>query len=223
MHLKSIFCALLLTQLTTGCATYFASDIGRNRDGHEEFTKVYADGKQITVCYSNPGQEGDASRRWAKVYLADVKWIPIGNTTMAIRDMTQPQEFMPHSGSCKPEAGAGLKEISFYYSPDWESLEHSNPESAPISLKDINEGVIHRQDSDRLPFTAYGGRRYDGRYKKSTLVLIRDDPAHPGQLQAAALVSSSDANPMLRWVTYPFSIAVDVVTLPLQLLVLLRL
>lgn len=222
MHLRSLICALLLALLVTGCATMSNEGVGINRDSYEKYTNVYADSKQITVCYSNyGGQGGDSSRRWATLDLDEIKWVTITATApgqvRVTPGMRQPQEFMPYSGPCKPEAGAGLKEISFYYSADGKTLKHTNPESAPIPMGEIEEVTLHRQDPDRAPFTAYGGERYVYNYKR-TLVLIRDDPAHPGQLQAAVLASKNDLHPVMRKAMYPFAVAFDVVTLPFQII-----
>lgn len=205
----------MASQFVAGCATmYTSNNIGFNRDAYPSYTAVYSDGSRVVACYTVNNATGrfiNQQWRWVSYDMSSLKWVSL--TAIAGAKLI---EFIPERGMFKPKEEDGLKEISLYTrlypNPDFNKLR-SKPGVAAIDMKLAYSGEIHRNDGRRLPFTAYDLGSFQGE-----LMLIRDDINHPGQMEATMLAPAKDLSPAMRKVAYPFSVAFDVITSPIQLI-----
>lgn len=210
--LRVIAC-FMTVQLISGCATMYTShNVGFNRDAYPSYTEVYSDGNRLVASYTVNNATGrfvDQQWRWVSCDISSLNWVSL--TAIKNGKLT---EYIPERGAFKPKDKDGLKNISLYTrlypNPEFNKLR-SKPGVTAVDMKLAYDGEIHRNDGSKFPFTAYD-LTSDG-----WLMLIRDDINHQGQLEATMLAPAKDLSPGMRKVFYPFAVALDVVTSPLQL------
>ncbi len=200
--------ALLLAQLLTGCAaTSVTTDWANRPDRANIYTAVYSDGKRMVAAYAS--DELGTADRWTEIDVGSLKWGPLYPNGSMVYNFTAADHKL------RPSNIAGLQKISLYGAP-YASDENVRAlfQKSGIQTFDpaeMTSGDPHRKDPARQPFTAY----ITG---PGSLFLIRDDPDHPGELQALSLKQDVGPNHPGRALLVPFAVAFDVVTFPLQVL-----
>lgn len=195
--------ALLAVSLT-GCATMATGDVGVREDSGKHFQRVLFDGERVFVrytanvapVYGSDDEPAVKTTRWAVADVSKYKWEPNSCTCNSMHFL--------HDPARPPEAPGAATEIPLAAEP-MEPIQKSGTGSA-------QDSALLPPASPNTPFTA--------RAKDDVVTLTRRDPANPDKLQTLTLVpptySDEPHASIKRGVIYPFAVALDIVTFPVQ-------
>lgn len=223
MRIYSTIFIVILLQTLVGCATKSLESIGLRFDKFHDYSSINSDGQRAIIHYSveeySNGRNSSylgMKERWAEVEPTKLKWVPLSQ----LSDFSASYSFKTNRELPDPVNQNPLPSIIPLHKIEILKSNTSSFGNRITPSTEIFIGDQHKADVNKSPISGFYGTP-----KTNSLILIRDDINHIGEVESAIIEPNNQYRddyveswaPTTRKVLYPFALVIDVITFPIQL------